>query len=224
MSTNPMILRHRAGAYRSPCGQVLRVLDKDGEHVFLVRCAPEEGDKMEGVDFNLCIDGKPSKATYWGAARPCAPVDREDPDILGVVTSFRTTTVFASNSPFVECIEHGKKVYVREGHVDASEEDKITVMISSLGEKDGCIVRAKEKGVGRLRWNLVPVNGTQVDGIEDGGDFELLGPGLPLGKPGESAMDNAGCAKAHVQTALGKSAWLDTRGSWEHKKYLPSDA
>lgn len=29
-------------------------------------------------------------------------------------------------------------------------------------------------------------------------------------------MDNAGCAKAHVQTALGKSAWFDTRGSWEY--------
>lgn len=140
MSTKRKHFRHRAGAYRSPCGQVLRVRlrnangepDPKGEPVFLVRCAPKEVDKMEGVDEGVDFDffieeRRASGAVCWGAAQPC---DMKNPTgdawgHLGEVKSFETTPFFGRGTPFVGCIEHEGVRFVREGYVDR----RTTVMI-----------------------------------------------------------------------------------------------
>lgn len=227
-----MDLCHRAGAYRSACGKVLRVVKGEGEDVtprFLVRRAPKQaGDGEKGIVIRIGNGPKLSisEVTCWGAAEPkCAQEHAEDPmKHLGKVVSFRTTHKFAGGDPFVECIEHDGKVFFREGYVDADDEAEITVMISSISpaEKGRCRVRAKE-AAGPTEWRLVPVR-AKIDGTED---HDVFGFSKPLGRrvmrrksEAEKKERRLGWpATPSVESAMGVEAGSVTfwkKHSWEH--------
>lgn len=205
MSTNPMILRHRAGAYRSPCGQVLRVLNEEGKPVFLVRRAPRDGKGEEGIEF-VVDEGKPVSVhapgvQCWGAAEPCCRVHAEDPwKHLGRVEAFETTEIFASGKPFVECIVYDETVFVREGYVDGKEQPPDGAVVLGISGMKPCRTRAKE-GNGN-RWWRTPAAGRDNGSRPRPDDEDMIGPAQYLGP---TILD--------VQAFLGVK--LDRSKSWE---------